>query len=324
MRGAVGAQRIIAVLEPRSNTMKLGTMKDALAGQPARSGPHVLLCAANLGWDAGAALAPLGYRADVHDDLDRMVEAIAAFARPGDHVLVMSNGGFGGVHGKILEALAQMTATASRRARACSICTGFAARPRASRRGRLLLRSKGCPWRRVRACTFRRSTSRPPPRWRRPLHGSNRTSTQPRERLTLVGSSLGGFYATHLAERFGARAVLINPAIRPYDDLRSYLGRQTNLYSGETFEVTEAHFDELAALAVERITRPERYWLLVQTGDEVLDYRQSVGFYAGAFQSVEGGGDHAFQRFASWIPAILRFAGIAPAMPAANGYQPTA
>ena len=143
----------------------------------------------------------------------------------------------------------------------------------------------------------------------------------PHAQLTIIGSSLGGFYATYLAERFGARAVLINPAIRPYDDLRPYLGRQTNMYSGETFEVTEAHFAELAALAVERITRPERYLLLVQAGDEVLDFREAVGFYAGAFQSVEGGGDHAFQRFASWIPAILRFAGIAPA---ANGYQPTA
>lgn len=143
----------------------------------------------------------------------------------------------------------------------------------------------------------------------------------PQDQLTIIGSSLGGFYATHLAERFGARAVLINPAIRPYDDLRPYLGRQTNLYSGETFEVIEAHFAELAALAVERITRPERYLLLVQTGDEVLDFREAIAFYAGAFQSVEGGGDHAFRRFASWIPAILRFAGIGPAT---NGYQPTA
>ena len=143
----------------------------------------------------------------------------------------------------------------------------------------------------------------------------------PHIRLTIIGSSLGGFYATYLAEHFGARAVLINPAIRPYDDLRPYVGRQTNMYSGETFEVTEGHFAELAALAVERITRPERYLLLVQTDDEVLDFHQSVCFYAGAFQSVEGGGDHAFQRFAGWIPAILRFAGVAPAP---NGYQPTA
>ncbi len=128
------------------------------------------------------------------------------------------------------------------------------------------------------------------------------------DRLTFVGSSLGGYYATHLAERFAARAVLINPAIRPYDDLRPYVGRQTNLHTGESFDVTDAHFAELAALAVPRITRPERYFLLVQSGDEVLDWREAVAFYAGARQYVEGGGDHSFQRFADQIPAILRFA----------------
>ena len=106
--------------------------------------------------------------------------------------------------------------------------------------------------------------------------------------------------------------MLVNPAIRPYDDLRPYLGPQTNLYTGETFVVTDAHFAELAALAVARITRPERYWLLVQTGDEVLDYREAIAFYAGAFQYVQGGGDHAFQRFEAQIPAVLRFAGVTP------------
>lgn len=133
---------------------------------------------------------------------------------------------------------------------------------------------------------------------------------QPHDALTIIGSSLGGFYATHLAERFGARAVLINPAIRPYDGLRPYVGPQTNLYTGETFVVTEAHFAELEALVVSRITRPDRYWLMVQTGDEVLDYREAIAFYGGAFQYVQGGGDHAFQRFDEQIPAILRFAGV--------------
>ena len=105
LRGAIGAHRIIAVLEPRSNTMKLGTMKAALPGS-LREADHTFCYApANLGWDAGAALAPLGYRVNVHDDLDRMVDAIVAFARTGDHVLIMSNGGFGGVHGRILAAL---------------------------------------------------------------------------------------------------------------------------------------------------------------------------------------------------------------------------
>jgi uncharacterized protein len=125
--------------------------------------------------------------------------------------------------------------------------------------------------------------------------------------LAFVGSSLGGYYATHLAERLEARAVMINPTVRPYDDLGPHKGSQTNMYTGESFEVTDAHFDELRALAVPRITRPERYFLLVQTGDEVLDWRNAVAHYAGAFQFVQGGGDHAFQDFEAQIPAILRF-----------------
>jgi len=126
--------------------------------------------------------------------------------------------------------------------------------------------------------------------------------------LAFIGSSLGGYYATYLAELLGARAVLINPAVRPYDDLAAYKGTQANMYSGERFEVTDAHFDELRALAVPRITRPGRYFLLVQSGDEVLDYREAVVHYAGAWQFVHGGGAHAFQGFDAQIPAIVRFA----------------
>jgi predicted esterase YcpF (UPF0227 family) len=128
--------------------------------------------------------------------------------------------------------------------------------------------------------------------------------------LTLVGSSLGGFYATVLAERCGARAALINPAIRPYDDLRRYVGVQDNLHTGERFEVTPAHFAELAAMKVARITRPERYFLLVRSGDELLDWREAVGFYAGAGQYVAGGGDHGWVDFAAEIAPVLRFAGV--------------
>jgi UDP-N-acetylmuramate: L-alanyl-gamma-D-glutamyl-meso-diaminopimelate ligase len=98
--------RILAVLEPRSNTMKLGTMKAALPGSLAGA-DRVYCYAANLGWDAAAALAPLGACAEVHAALDTLVAAVAAEARAGDHVLVMSNGGFGGVHGKLLDALAR-------------------------------------------------------------------------------------------------------------------------------------------------------------------------------------------------------------------------
>ena len=128
--------------------------------------------------------------------------------------------------------------------------------------------------------------------------------------VTVVGSSLGGYFATFLAERFGTRAVLVNPAVRPYDDLAPYLGPQTNLHTGEAFDVTAAHFDELRALRIDRITDPARYFLMVETGDEVLDYREAVAFYGGAFQYIRGGGDHAFADFAHQLPALLAFAGV--------------
>lgn len=127
--------------------------------------------------------------------------------------------------------------------------------------------------------------------------------------LTLIGSSLGGYYATWLAERYGARAVLINPALRPYDDLRSFLGKQRNLYTGEEYEITAAHFDELLALRVPAITQPERYFLLVRTGDELLDWRDAVTYYACASQYVLGGGDHGWADFGDEAAAVLRFAG---------------
>ena len=126
--------------------------------------------------------------------------------------------------------------------------------------------------------------------------------------LTLIGSSLGGFYATALAEQYGARAVLINPAIRPHEDLRPYDGRQRNPYTGEEYDITRAHFDELSALAVARITRPERYFLLVRTGDELLDWHAAVEFYAGANQYVAGGGDHGWTDFDDEAASVLRFA----------------
>jgi predicted esterase YcpF (UPF0227 family) len=128
--------------------------------------------------------------------------------------------------------------------------------------------------------------------------------------LTFVGSSLGGYYATYAAERLGARAVQNKPAIRTHEDQRPYRGHQVKQHTGAGFEVTQAYFAELAALRVARISRPERYLLLVEAGDEVLDYRQAVTFYAGAWQHVEGGGDHGFAGFASRIPLVLRFAGV--------------
>lgn len=132
-----------------------------------------------------------------------------------------------------------------------------------------------------------------------------------REGMTFVGSSLGGFYATQLAEAHDARAVLVNPALDPERTLASYLGRQHNPSTDEEYEFTANHLAELSALRVERITRPERYLLLVRAGDELLDWRRAVAFYAGAWQFIQGGGDHAYRDFAEQVPLVLRFAGVA-------------
>jgi predicted esterase YcpF (UPF0227 family) len=124
------------------------------------------------------------------------------------------------------------------------------------------------------------------------------------EKPCLVGSSLGGFYATYLADKHDLKAVLLNPAIEPHTGLRPYLGPQKNLYTGEPYELTEAHLRQWEALVVPRIT-PSRYLLLVETGDEVLDYRAAVARYAGCEQVVVKGGDHSLQSFPRDLPRII-------------------
>jgi len=129
------------------------------------------------------------------------------------------------------------------------------------------------------------------------------------EDVTLVGSSLGGFYATWLAEKLALRAVLVNPAIDPHQDLRGYLGVQQT-YAGERYELTEQHLREWRTLHLAAV-HPERYLLLVETGDEVLDYRAAVRKYLGAKQVVVQGGDHSLASFPEHIPLIISFAGMA-------------
>lgn len=126
---------------------------------------------------------------------------------------------------------------------------------------------------------------------------------------TLVGSSLGGYYATWLAEKHDLKAVLINPAVVAPLSLEAYVGPQTNLHSGESFAFTLDHVAALRALEVPQIA-PQRYWLLVEEGDEVLDYREAVRRYSGARQTVLPGGDHSFTRFPDFIPQIIEFAGL--------------
>ncbi len=130
--------------------------------------------------------------------------------------------------------------------------------------------------------------------------------------LTLVGSSLGGFYAIHCAEKYACRAVLIQPAIAPHLGLASMLGPQQNLHTGERYELTREHLEGWRALAVERVD-PERYLLLLETGDEVLDWREAARKFEGARTAIRDGGDHTLQSFAEHIPRILAFAGLSRA-----------
>ena len=129
----------------------------------------------------------------------------------------------------------------------------------------------------------------------------------PARDLAIVGSSLGGYYATWLAERLGCRAVLLNPAIVPLQDLDRHVGVTTAWHSDEPFEFKREYSDELRALAIAKITRPDRYFLIAATGDEVLDYRDMVAHYAGARQHVIQGSDHAIAEFADVVDDVLAF-----------------
>lgn len=133
-----------------------------------------------------------------------------------------------------------------------------------------------------------------------------RTSPRP---VTLVGSSLGGHYASCLATRHDLRAVLINPAVIDRLELSFFLGEHRNLYSDERFFFTEEHARQLQAMTVPQ-TDPKRFWLLLESGDEVLDYRQALTHYRGCRQTVLSGGNHSFTQFPQFVSQIIEFAGL--------------
>ena len=125
--------------------------------------------------------------------------------------------------------------------------------------------------------------------------------------ITLIGSSLGGFYATYLAEKHDLKAVLVNPCVSCHKKLALMLDQpQKNWHTGAEYVFSIAHLAELQPLAVTP-NRLQNYLLLVETGDAVLDYLEAVEFYAGARQEVREGGDHGFTRFAEYLPMILEF-----------------
>ncbi len=123
----------------------------------------------------------------------------------------------------------------------------------------------------------------------------------------LMGSSLGGFWATWLAEKYDLRAVLINPAVRPQAFMPAYLNIDLKSYhTDDSYRLNARHINEIVAADIP-VTRTANYWLLVQTGDETLDYRHAVDKYAGCKQTVEQGGDHAFQGFERYLDDSIKF-----------------
>ena len=125
--------------------------------------------------------------------------------------------------------------------------------------------------------------------------------------MALIGSSMGGFFATVLAAEFDLFAVLVNPAVMPHRLIRAYLGDNINPYTGAHYRLTERHLQTLKNLTPPQPLHPHKLWLLVQTGDETLDYRDAVEYYRDCPQRIIDGGNHRFENFAQEIPAILAF-----------------
>lgn len=126
------------------------------------------------------------------------------------------------------------------------------------------------------------------------------------DRVGLIGSSLGGFFATVLAEKYAVPAVLINPAVRPQHLIKHYIGDNYNPYTDQHFQITAAHTKELELMEPATVSA-ERYWVLLQEGDETLDYRDAQSYYSACRMSVEAGGDHSFTTFENYLPEIVTF-----------------
>jgi predicted esterase YcpF (UPF0227 family) len=128
------------------------------------------------------------------------------------------------------------------------------------------------------------------------------------ESVYLIGSSLGGYWATWLVEKYGLRAVLINPAVKTGMLKPEYINVELrNYHSEDTYLLTEKDVEALFSVDVAEIRLHENYWLMVQTGDETLDYRLAIEKYTGARRLIEEGGDHSFQGFERWIAETIYF-----------------
>jgi len=127
------------------------------------------------------------------------------------------------------------------------------------------------------------------------------------DRLVVIGSSLGGYYANYLAEKYGCKAVALNPAVRAPRELAAHVGMLTSYDTDEPYDFRPEYIDELKALQVESITDPSRYFLMAAKGDELLDWREMVDFYKGAEQLVLEGSDHGIADYPEHLPTVLKF-----------------
>ena len=135
----------------------------------------------------------------------------------------------------------------------------------------------------------------------------------PTTRMAVIGSSLGGFYATVVAERHGCRAVVLNPAVDPARDLAAAVGETTAWHSDDVFVFRPEYVDELRAMAPGALTDPGRYLAVIAKGDEVLSWREMSGRYAGSPMRLLEGSDHALSTFDDQMPEVLAFLGLAAA-----------